>query len=48
MNPMHAGDWIVRVLLSLEILPSVVLGFDSADDMARHTGDLLINGLAPR
>lgn len=48
MNPMHAGDWIVRVLLSLEILPSVVLGFDSADDMARHTADLLINGLAPR
>ncbi|MET9487761.1 TetR/AcrR family transcriptional regulator [Nocardia sp. NPDC006630] len=48
MNPMHAGDWIVRVLLSLEILPSVVLGFDSADDMARHTSDLLINGLAPR
>ncbi|MRH86746.1 TetR family transcriptional regulator [Nocardia sp. SYP-A9097] len=48
MNPMHAGDWIVRVLLSLEILPSVVLGFDNADDMARHTADLLINGLAPR
>lgn len=48
LNPMHAGDWIVRVLLGLEILPLVVLGFDNADDMAEHTSNLLINGLAPR
>ncbi len=46
--PLHAGDWIVRVLLSLEILPFVVAGFTDADDVRARTSDFLLNGLAPR
>lgn len=48
IDPMHAGDWIVRVLLSLEILPFTVAGFSSADDVRERTSDLLLHGLAPR
>ncbi|MEV6276748.1 TetR/AcrR family transcriptional regulator [Nocardia sp. NPDC051832] len=48
IEPLHAGDWIVRVLLSLELLPFTVAGFTGADDVRRRTGDLLLNGLAPQ
>lgn len=48
LEPLHAGDWIVRVLLSLEILPFVVADFAGPDDVRARTGDFLLNGLAPR
>ncbi|MFC4604170.1 TetR/AcrR family transcriptional regulator [Rhodococcus kronopolitis] len=48
LDPMHAGDWIVRVLLSLEILPLSVAGFRNADDARTRVGDLLVDGLTPR
>ncbi|WP_328405175.1 TetR/AcrR family transcriptional regulator [Nocardia sp. NBC_00403] len=48
IDPMHAGDWIVRVLLSLEILPFAVADFKNADDVRERTSDLLLNGFAPR
>lgn len=48
LDTMHAGDLIVRVLLSLEILPFSVAGFSSADDARTRIGDLMLDGLAPR
>lgn len=48
LEPLHAGDWIVRVLLSLEILPFAVAGFASADDVRARTSEFLLHGLAPR
>ncbi|WP_156042545.1 TetR/AcrR family transcriptional regulator [Rhodococcus sp. UNC363MFTsu5.1] len=48
LDTMHAGDWIVRVLLSLEILPFSVAGFSSADDARTRVGDLMLDGLTPR
>ncbi|OYD67253.1 TetR/AcrR family transcriptional regulator [Rhodococcus sp. OK302] len=48
LDTMHAGDWIVRVLLSLEILPLSVAGFSSADDARTRIGNLMLDGLAPR
>ncbi|MFI6433477.1 TetR/AcrR family transcriptional regulator [Rhodococcus oryzae] len=48
LDAMHAGDWIVRSLLSLEILPFSVAGFSSADDARSRIGDLMLDGLTPR
>ncbi|MFG1793072.1 TetR/AcrR family transcriptional regulator [Nocardia sp. NPDC049149] len=48
LDPLHAGDWIVRVLLSLEILPFVVAGFTNADEVRSRTAEFLLHGLAPR
>lgn len=48
IDPLHAGDWIVRVLLSLELLPFAVPGFDAEAEVRSRTADLLLHGLAPR
>jgi len=48
LDPMHAGDWIVRVLLSLEIFPLSVAGFRDADDARTRIGNLTLDGLAPQ
>ncbi|MBP1161937.1 MULTISPECIES: TetR/AcrR family transcriptional regulator [Rhodococcus] len=48
LDPMQAGDWIVRGLLSLEILPFSVAGFSNADDARSRIGDLMLDGLTPR
>ncbi|WP_433608240.1 TetR/AcrR family transcriptional regulator [Prescottella agglutinans] len=48
LDATFVGHWIVRVLLSLELLPLEVAGFAGADDARGRVGDLLIDGFAPR
>lgn len=41
----RAGEWIVRLLLSFAVMPSVAVDLDDADDVRRFVRDHLVAGL---
>lgn len=44
----RAGEWIVRVLLSLALMPSVTVDLDDADAVRDFVHDHIVHGLGPR
>jgi len=43
----RAGEWIVRLLLSFAVMPSVTVDLDDPEDIRRFVRDHLVVGLAP-
>jgi AcrR family transcriptional regulator len=43
-----AAEWIVRMLLSLALMPSVVIDLDDPDAVRAFVHDHIVHGLAPR
>ncbi|MDR3664457.1 MAG: TetR/AcrR family transcriptional regulator [Mycobacterium sp.] len=45
VDPTRAGEWIVRVLLSFELLPPIGVNLDSPRAIRRFVTDHIVNGL---
>ena len=43
----RASEWIVRVLLSLVVMPSSVVDLDDSDDVRAYMQEFVVRGLAP-
>ncbi len=46
-DPRRAAEWIVRMLLSLTLMPSVVVDLDDAEAVREFVHDHIVQGLAP-
>jgi len=47
LDARRASEWIVRVLLSLTLMPSAVIDLDDPDQVRAFVHDHIVNGLAP-
>jgi AcrR family transcriptional regulator len=45
VNPSRASEWIVRMLLSLELLPPIGVNLDNPRSVRRFVSDHIVNGL---
>ena len=45
VNPARAGEWIVRMLLSFELLPPIGVNLDSPRAVRRFVSDHIVTGL---
>lgn len=45
VNPRHAAEWIVRVLLSFELLPPMVVNLDNPRAVGKFVSDHIVAGL---
>ncbi len=46
VDPARAGEWIVRMLLSFELLPPIGVNLDSPRAVRRFVSDHIVAGLA--
>jgi AcrR family transcriptional regulator len=44
----EAAEWIVRIMLSLVVMPSAVVDLDDLDAVRGYVGRYIVQGLAPR
>jgi AcrR family transcriptional regulator len=47
MDPHRASEWIVRMLLSLVVMPSSVVDLDDPDAVRAYVQEFVVRGLAP-
>lgn len=48
IEPWEAAEWILRLMLSFELLPPITVNLEDADEVRRFVTSLLVRGLGPR